>query len=50
MQTTKFNAGNTILAEGEEGDTAFLIITGSVEVSIGEIIYFQWKRDPQNLP
>ena len=36
MQTVKFNAGDTILSEGEAGDTAFLIIAGSVEVSIGE--------------
>src|SRR6187431_1347512 len=36
MQTVKFNAGDKILAEGEDGDTAFLIIAGSVEVSIGE--------------
>ena len=36
MQTIKFNAGETILSEGEAGDTAFLIIAGSVEVSVGE--------------
>jgi alkyl hydroperoxide reductase subunit AhpC/uncharacterized protein (DUF924 family) len=36
MQTVKFNAGDTILSQGEDGDTAFLIIAGSVEVSIGE--------------
>ena len=36
MQTVKFNAGDTILSEGEDGDTAFLIIAGSVEVSIGQ--------------
>jgi CRP/FNR family transcriptional regulator, cyclic AMP receptor protein len=36
MRTIKFNAGDTILSEGEAGDTAFLIIAGSVEVSIGE--------------
>src|SRR4249920_1066150 len=36
MQTIKFNAGETILSEGEAGDTAFLIVAGSVEVSIGE--------------
>ncbi len=34
MQTVKFRAGETILSEGEAGDTAFLIIAGSVEVSI----------------
>ena len=34
--TVKFDAGQTILTEGEAGDTAFLIISGSVEVSIGE--------------
>jgi CRP/FNR family transcriptional regulator, cyclic AMP receptor protein len=36
MQTIKFNAGDTILSEGEDGDTAFLIVAGSVEVSVGE--------------
>jgi CRP-like cAMP-binding protein len=36
MQTIKFNAGDTILSEGEAGDTAFLIVAGSVEVRIGE--------------
>src|SRR5262245_2987681 len=36
MQTAKFNAGDTILSEGEAGDTAFLIVSGSVDVSIGE--------------
>jgi CRP-like cAMP-binding protein len=36
MRTVKFKAGDTILSEGEAGDTAFLIVTGSVEVSIGE--------------
>ena len=36
MQTVKFNAGDTILSEGQAGDTAFLITAGSVEVSVGE--------------
>jgi len=36
MRTIKFNAGDTILSEGEVGDTAFLIVAGSVEVSIGQ--------------
>jgi alkyl hydroperoxide reductase subunit AhpC/uncharacterized protein (DUF924 family) len=36
MQTVKFNAGDRILSEGEDGNTAFLIIAGSVEVSVGE--------------
>jgi CRP/FNR family transcriptional regulator, cyclic AMP receptor protein len=35
MQTVKFNAGDTILSEGEDGNTAFYILDGSVEVSIG---------------
>src|SRR5215213_10971597 len=34
MQTVEFKAGETIIAEGEAGETAFLIISGSVEVSI----------------
>jgi CRP-like cAMP-binding protein len=36
MDTVKFDAGDTILAEGEDGNTAFLIINGSVEISVGE--------------
>ncbi|MGO9610896.1 MAG: Crp/Fnr family transcriptional regulator [Verrucomicrobiia bacterium] len=35
MQTVAFKAGDTIIAQGDGGDTAFLIVTGSVEVSIG---------------
>jgi len=36
MQTVTFNAGDTIITEGDEGDSAFLIVSGSVEVIIGE--------------
>jgi cAMP-binding proteins - catabolite gene activator and regulatory subunit of cAMP-dependent protein kinases len=36
MQKIQFKAGDTILTEGEEGNSAFLITTGSVEVIIGE--------------
>jgi len=36
MQKQAFKAGDTIIAEGEEGNTAFLIVSGLVEVSIGE--------------
>ena len=36
MQTVAFKAGDTIISEGEEGDTAFFIVTGSVEVLIGQ--------------
>ena len=36
MQTVNYNAGDTILNEGEEGNTAFLIVDGSVEVIVGE--------------
>lgn len=35
MQTMTFRAGDTILAEGEFGDTAFLIVSGTVDVRIG---------------
>ncbi len=35
MQTVKFNAGDVILSEGQEGDTAFFINVGSVEVTVG---------------
>ena len=37
MQTMTFKAGDTIVREGDEGDTGFLITTGSVEVLIGEV-------------
>ena len=36
MQTVAFKAGDTIISEGDEGDTAFFIIAGSVEVLIGQ--------------
>src|SRR5208283_4108443 len=36
MQTVAFKAGDTIIAQGDKGDAAFLIVTGSVEVSIGQ--------------
>ena len=36
MQKILFKAGDTILTEGEEGNSAFLITTGSVEVIVGE--------------
>ena len=36
MHSVKFRAGDTILAEGDDGTTAFLIVSGSVEVSIGQ--------------
>ena len=36
VQTVKYAAGDRIIAEGEPGDTAYVIVAGSVEVSIGE--------------
>ena len=36
MQTVTFKAGDTIISEGSEGDTAFLITSGSVEVAVGQ--------------
>lgn len=36
MQTVAYKAGDTIISEGDEGDTAFFIVTGSVEVLIGQ--------------
>ena len=36
MQTVKFNAGDTILSEGEIGSTAYLITAGTVKVSFGK--------------
>ncbi len=36
MRTVKFSSGDTILTEGEEGNTAFLIVEGSVDVTVGD--------------
>lgn len=36
MHTVRFKAGDTIVSEGAEGKTAYLIVSGSVEVSIGQ--------------
>jgi CRP/FNR family cyclic AMP-dependent transcriptional regulator len=36
MQDVSFKAGDTIIAEGDEGDTAFFIVSGTVEVIIGQ--------------
>lgn len=35
MKSVKYKPGDTILTEGEDGDTAFFIVDGSVEVSVG---------------
>jgi CRP-like cAMP-binding protein len=35
MRTRRFRPGETIISEGTEGDTAFLIVSGSVDVSVG---------------
>jgi CRP-like cAMP-binding protein len=36
MQTAAFKAGDTIISEGDEGDTAFFIVAGTVQVLIGQ--------------
>ena len=36
MQTVKLRSGDTIISEGEDGNTAFLIVSGSVQVSVGK--------------
>jgi CRP/FNR family transcriptional regulator, cyclic AMP receptor protein len=35
MQNIAFKAGETIIREGEEGDTAFFIVSGAVDVIVG---------------
>ncbi len=35
MQSVSFKAGEAIIREGDEGDTAFFIVSGSVEVLVG---------------
>jgi CRP-like cAMP-binding protein len=36
MHKVNFKTGDTIISEGAEGKTAYLIISGSVEVSVGQ--------------
>ena len=36
MKTVNFKAGDTILSEGDDGRSAFLIVNGTVEVSVGK--------------
>ena len=35
MRTRTFRSGETIISEGADGDTALLIVSGSVNVSVG---------------
>jgi CRP-like cAMP-binding protein len=35
MQTIAFKAGDVIIREGDQGDTAYFVVSGSVEVLIG---------------
>jgi len=35
MRNVSFKAGDTIIAEGDDGDTAFFIVSGSAEVIVG---------------
>ena len=35
MQNVAFKAGETIISEGDEGDTAFFIVSGAVDVAVG---------------
>jgi CRP-like cAMP-binding protein len=35
MQNVAFKAGDTIICEGDEGDTAFFIVSGAVDVIVG---------------
>jgi CRP/FNR family transcriptional regulator, cyclic AMP receptor protein len=35
MRNVSFKTGDTIITEGDEGDTAFFIVSGSVEVIVG---------------
>jgi CRP/FNR family transcriptional regulator, cyclic AMP receptor protein len=36
MQAIAFKAGDTIISEGDQGNTAFFIVAGSVDVRIGQ--------------
>ena len=35
MQNVAFKAGDTIISEGDEGDTAFFVVSGAVDVAVG---------------
>lgn len=35
MQKVAFKAGETIISEGDEGDTAYFIVSGAVDVAVG---------------
>jgi CRP/FNR family transcriptional regulator, cyclic AMP receptor protein len=35
MQKVAFKAGETIIREGDEGDTAYFIVSGAVDVAVG---------------
>jgi CRP/FNR family transcriptional regulator, cyclic AMP receptor protein len=35
MQNVAFKVGDTIIREGDEGDTAFFIVSGAVDVTVG---------------
>ena len=35
MENVAFKAGDTIICEGDEGDTAFFIVSGAVDVVVG---------------
>ncbi|WP_374619662.1 Crp/Fnr family transcriptional regulator [Devosia sp.] len=35
MKTVRFKAGETILTEGEDGDSAYLLVSGAVKVTVG---------------
>jgi CRP/FNR family cyclic AMP-dependent transcriptional regulator len=35
MQKVAFKTGETIISEGDEGDTAFFIVSGAVDVAVG---------------
>ena len=47
MQTVTFKAGDTIVREGDEGHTGFLITTGSVELSLAKPggFWAPWRRE-----
>lgn len=36
MQNVSFKAGDTIISAGDEGDTAFFIVSGAVDIIVGQ--------------
>ena len=41
-ETKKYNIGDTLMNQGDEGDGMIVITRGSVKVSIGDLLSISW--------